>query len=493
MALVPFGEWTPDQPDLGAGLLDAHNVIPAIKSYRPWTDTTAYSGAIANRCQGATSAADGDGAVYSFAGDVDALYQLSGTTWTDMSKPGGYTTGADETWKFVQFGQKVIASNFSDPMQYFSLGATGTFADLATAAPRARHMALVGPGFLMVGNTVESGVSYPNRVHWSAIEDPADWPAIGSSSAQAVQSDAQDLPNGGWVQGITGPVGGTDGLVFMERSIYRVQYQGGDIQFGFYEIERARGTPAPGSIVSVGALVFYLGEDGFYVCDGQQSRSIGSNRVDKYFFADLNQSYFARIVAAADPINKVVVWVYPSTSSTDGTLDSALIFNWDVGRWSRADFSGDYLFRGLSQGYFFDDMDSFGTLETMPQLPLDSRAWVGGRLILSTFDASHRLAYFTGSALAATLDTGEFSRDTRVFVQGVRPVIDGGTPTISIGARETPGGTVTYSTATSAGADGIAPQRVSTRYARARVVVPAASSWDHAIGIEPYFVPDGAR
>lgn len=270
-------------------------------------------------------------------------------------------------------------------------------------------------------------------------------------------------------------------------------YQGGDIIFSFQEIERARGTPAPNSIVNVGPLVFYLGEDGFYVCDGQQSKSIGSNRVDKYFFADLNQSYLSRILAAADPINKIVVWVYPSTASSDGTLDSALIFNWDVGKWASADFTGDFLFRGLSQGYFLDDMDTFGTLETMPQLPLDSRAWVGGRLILSAFDNSHRLSYFTGSAKQATLTTGEFSQDQRVFVSGVRTIVDGGTPTVSVGSRETPSATVTYSTATSAGADGISPQRVSTRYARAKVIIPAASTWDHAIGIEPYFTPDGMR
>jgi hypothetical protein len=176
--LVPFGEWTPDQPDLGTAVADANNVIPAARSYRPWTDTANYSTAIAARCQGATSGNSGDGTVFTFAGDVDSLYRLSGTTWTELSKPGGYTTGAEETWRFVQFGQKVLATNGNDPIQSFSLGATGTFLDLATAAPKARHMALIDPGFLMVGNVIDSstGVSYPNRVQWAAIEDPTNWP-----------------------------------------------------------------------------------------------------------------------------------------------------------------------------------------------------------------------------------------------------------------------------------------------------------------------------
>lgn len=497
MAVFPFGEWTPDQPDLGTAMADAHNAIPAERSYRPWTDTAAYSTAIAERCQGAVSGSSGDGTVFTFAGDENELYRLSGTTWTSMSKPGGYTTGAEEAWRFVQFGQKIIATNFTDPIQAFSLGATGTFLDLATAAPKARHMALIDPGFLMLGNVVDSstGVSYPNRVQWSAIDDPTNWPPAGSSTATAVQSDYQDLPNGGWVQNIIGPIGGAAGAIFMERSIYRIQYEGPPTQFGFYEVERARGTPAPNSIANVGPMAFYLGEDGFYAFNGQSSEPIGANKVDKYFFADLNQSYFSRVYAAADPINKIVVWVYPSTASASGALDSAIIFNWQVGKWSSADFSGEFLFRGLTQGYLLDDMDTFGNLDAMTQIPLDSRVWLGGRLVLSAFDTSHRLAYFTGSALEAVLTSGELDggSHSRLFVEGIRPVVDGGTPTVSIGYRSTPSGTLTYGSDIAAGADGVSPQRISARYARARVKVPAGSTWTHAIGVEPKMKPDGRR
>jgi len=495
MPVVPFGEWTPDQPDLGTAMADAHNVIPASRSYRPWTDTANYSSAIGARCQGATSGTAGDGAVYSFAGDATKLYRLSGTSWTDLSKPANYATGAEESWRFCQFGQKVIATNGSDAIQAFSLGATGTFLDLSSAAPKARHMALIDPGFLMVGNVTDAGVAYPNRVQWSGIDDPTNWPPPGSSTAVAVQSDYQDLPNGGWVQNIIGPIGGAAGAIFMERSIYRIQYEGPPTQFGFYEVERARGTPATNSIANVGPMAFYLGEDGFYAFNGQSSEPIGANKVDKFFFADLNQAYFSRVIAAADPINKIVIWVYPSTASTSGTLDSALIYNWQVGKWSSADFSGEFIFRGLSQGYLLDDMDSFGTLDGMSQIPLDSRVWLGGRLLLSAFDGSHRLAYFTGSSLEATLTTGELDggNHSRVFVTGIRPVVDGGTPTVAIGYRETPGATVTYGSDIAAGADGVSPQRISARYVRARVKVPAATTYTHAIGVEPRLRVDGMR
>lgn len=493
--LVPFGEWMPDQPDLGAAMADADNVIPSERSYRPWADIAAYSTALANRCQGAFSAIDGAGSVYTFAGDDAALYGMSGTTFTDMSKAGGYTTQAEETWRFCQFGQKVIATNFADPIQYFSLSGTGTFLDLATAAPRARHIQLIDPGFLMIGNLVDGGISYPNRVQWSAIDDPTDWPPPGSSTATAVQSDYQDLPNGGWVQALVGPVGGAAGAVFCERAIYRIQYEGPPTQFGFYEIERSRGTPAPNSVANVGPFAFYLGEDGFYAFNGQQSTPIGANKVDKYFFGDLNQNNFNRIYAAADPINKVVVWVYPSNASADASLDKAIIYNWQANKWSSGDFTGQYLFRALSQGYTLDNMDTFGTVDSMPQIPLDSRVWLGGRLVFTAFDTSNRLAYFTGAAREAVLTSGEITgqNNDRIFISGIRPIVDGGTPTVAIGSRETPSATVTFGSEVAAGADGVSPQRVSTRYARARVTIPAGSLWNHAIGIEPRMKSDGMR
>lgn len=496
MAVIPFADWTPDQPDLGAGQTEAYNVIPAAKSYRPWTDTSAYSNAIAARCQGAASAIDGSGNVYTFAGDATDLYRLSGTTFTVWSKSAGaYSTGTEDAWRFCQFGTRMIATNYANPVQAASLGPSSSFQDLASAAPRARHVALIEPGFLMLGNLVDDGVIAPNRVRWSSIDDPTDWQAPGSSTAVARQSDYQDLPNGGWVQGIVGAIGGAAGAIFCERSIYRIQYEGPPTFFGFYEVERARGTPAPNSVANVGSLAFYLGEDGFYAFDGQTSRGIGAERVDKTFFARLNQSYFSRVYAAADPINKIVVWVYPSTASASGVLDRAIIYNWQTDKWSEGDFAGQFLFRGLTEGYALDSMDSFGFLDSMTALPLDSRVWQGGRLILSAFDSSNRLAYFTGSAREATLTTGEFSgpNHRRVFVTGIRPIVDGGTPTVRLGTRDTPGGTVTYTTAVAAGADGVAPTRIACRYARARVIVPAASSWTHAIGIEPRFVAEGTR
>lgn len=494
--MIKFGEYTPDRASLeNPGVTVATNVLPKTPdSYGPFPDLSVYSNALTARCQGAFAGRSSAGNVTNFAGDASKLYTLSGSTWSSVNT--GFSTASDEAWRFAQMGERVIASNLVDELKTWTLDVSASFAPLSATAPKARHPAVIDPGFLMVGNTVDgTDGAVPNRVWWSAIADPTNWPTPGGASAQAVQSDYNDMPNGGWVQAIIGAVGGASGAVFMDRSIFRIQYQGPPDVFGFYEVERARGTPAPGSVINVGSMAFYLGEDGFYVFNGATSTPIGNTKVDKTFYSELDQSYFHRISAAVDPINKLVFWAYPTSNASGGNPDKILCYNWELGHWSVGSITCELIYRSLSQGYTLDSLDTYSTnLDSLP-FSLDSRAWTGGRLLLSAFDANHKLNFFTGSNLAATIETSEFAGDggRRMFINGVRPLVDGGTVTCAIGYRDTPQASVTYTTATSAGSDGVCPQRISTRYARARVSIAAGGSWTHASGIEPRLRMEGLR
>jgi hypothetical protein len=87
------------------------------------------------------------------------------------------------------------------------------------------------------------------------------------------------------------------------------------------------------------------------------------------------------------------------------------------------------------------------------------------------------------------MDLGE---GRRVFVSGVRPLCDGSV-TASIGYRNALSETVSYTDATSAAADSYCPQRISTRFPRARLDIAAGESWTHLSGFEPRFRPEGLR
>jgi hypothetical protein len=497
MPIVPFSQWAPDKADIGnPGETVAQNVFPKSGGgYAPVPDLVEFSNALGARCQGAFAAKDSAAGVYNFAGDASKLYLLSDSSYSDVSKTAGYTTATDESWRFCQFGQKVYATNFNSTIQSFTLGTSSIFQDITGGAPKARHIATIDPGFVMVGNTNDSvDGAVPNRVWWSAFGDPDTWPTIGSALAQEDQSDFNDLPTGGWVQAVLGAVGGASAAIICESAVYRVDYEGPPAVFRFTCVDRSRGTPAPNSVINIGNFAAFLGDEDFYLFDGTQCIPIGDGRLAKTFYANLNQNYFDRVYGSVDPINKMLLWAYPSTSSQTGVADTIIAYNWSEKRWSTVSINLEFLYRGLSTSQTLEGLDSLGfTLDTLP-FSLDSRAWTGGSIVLSAFTSNHKLGLFTGSNLEATLVTGEFENDGNfLYVQGVRPIVDGGTPTVSIGTRNTPQGSVSYTTATTPGDDGICPQHISARYARAKVIIPAGSSWSNAVGVQPYVQSEGGR
>ncbi len=481
MPIIRFAEWLPDLPDYESpGATVARNVISRARSYGPLKALSAFTPALTARCRGAASMTDKDGNAYNFAGDATKLYQVTAEAATNVSKSGGYANTDTDDWEIIQWGNTCIATNYADPVQTLTLGGAN-FADLfvSTLKPKARHLAVVRD-FVVMGNTSDSSDgAVPNRVWWTAINDPTD-----ADPDVSTQSDNQDLQGGGgWVQRV---FGGEYGVVAQERSIWRMTYVGPPVIFQFDEVERSRGLLSPPAASQLGRLIFYLSDDGFYAFDGTTSIPIGANKVDRTFFAEADPTFYSRISCAIDPLNKLVFWAYPTANATGGNPDKCLIYNWVDQRWTDAEFNCELIFRSLSQGYTLDGLDDVNTSIDDLTPTLDSRAWTGGKLQFGAFDADHKMATFEGSNLEATLETAEFEPfpGQRTLVTEVRPVVDGGTPTMALGTRARINDSVSYSATVTQNANGFCPFRVNSRYFRGRMTVPAASTWNHAQGVE---------
>lgn len=471
--MIKFGEWTPDQSPLSGGLATAKNCYSNGDSYRSFPSLTPFSSAITARCQGFVHTKSNDGTVRNFAGDATKLYELSGTTYADKSKVGGYTTGSEERWNFVRWGNTLIATNYSDAIQSITLGGA-VFADLSATAPRARYLAVVRD-FLMAGYTYDAtDGSKPNRVRWAGIDSSTAW-----TIDAATQADINDFQNGG---AVTGVVGGEFAIVFGEESIHRLTYVGPKTIFQSDRIDKSIGTVIPGSIVENGSNVFFIGPNGFYVTNGSGAATlISSNKVSKTFFAEVDQSYLYRITSVVDPINSLIIWSYPGDESVSGTPNRLLIYNYVDNRFTYADATIETLGRSISAGLTLEQLDSYGTLETLPY-SLDSGAWQGGSISLAAFDTAHKLNTFDGAPTQAVFETNDFTTE-RTHLNGIRPLITGGTYEVEVGGRNELSDVVTWKPATGVNASGIAPCRINQRYTRARITV--TGTFNHAIGIEP--------
>ena len=355
---------------------------------------------------------------------------------------------------------------------------------------RAKAIAVV-KDFVMLGNIYDGDGTTPNRIHWSGINDPTSWLTVGSASAAAVQSDRQDLPVGGEIMAITGAIGGMDGAVFCKKAIYRLSYVGPPTIFNITEVERDRGPVARNSLVNVGSFGFYLGEEGFWSFTGSGSQAIGDQKVDRFFLNDLDQNYIDRVYGAADPVSKMVYWAYAGQNNSDGQPNKVIIYNWGIDRWSTAEVTQEYMFRNLSVAVTLENLDSFGNLDALG-VSLDDPSWIGGLTSLNSFNSDYKLCRFTGTNLAATLETQEIGGANRVFVNAIRPYVDGGTMTVKLKHRVAPTDAVTETSENSIDADGQAHFTVSTRFVRAQVNVAAGGEWTHAQGVDAETVADGS-
>src|SRR5690606_37383320 len=236
----------------------------------------------------------------------------------------------------------------------------------------------------------------------------------------------------------------------------------------------------------IGNTVIFLAQNGFYKTDGFQVIPIGVDRVDDYVLSDINQTYPQRVSTTVDYANKLIYFSYPSNSSSDGTPDKLVIYNWVADRWTTGEESCELLFSSKSLGYTLDDLDDISTsLDDLPA-SLDSPIWTGGAAIVGGFNTSHELGSLNGSAKTAILDTSEADLSTggMATVLGVRPLIEGdGTVTVTPYTRNLQSATATAGSAASVNSrTGIADMRVTARYHRERVTI--SGGFDRAIGIQ---------
>lgn len=469
---IPFNEWLPDQPSVAQSMQDATNVVPIASGYAPFPLSENYSNAASEDLLNV-----GTGKFSSitelFAGSATKLYKFNPATLNldDVSKVGGYNTSS---WDFEQFGNVLLAANNVDKIQAWTVDTSTVFADLDASAPIAKYVAVIRD-FVVAAN-LDAGVN-PTKVQWSDIADETNWTS-GSTS----QSDYQLIPDGGNITGITG---GEFGLIFLERSIVRMSYIGSPFFFQFDTISRNLGCKYGGSVTQYGQMSYFLSSDGFYSCDGQSITPIGNEKVDRYFYDNVDLNKADKITVAIDPIRKLVVWNYPTVSNTH----SLLIYNWQIQRWSQAETTADYIVSAASSGYTLEALDAFGTLDTLTT-SLDSPLWTGGSFLFAGTSGAY-IVTFTGSNSTANLITSDIEQGYNSVVTLGRVQVDNGSATVAVASRKELDDTITFSSPATTSSEGRASLRSYGRYHRFEVI--PSGNWTSAIGIDVDITQQGNR
>ena len=477
---IAFGEWMPDQPGLSGALTDAKNVVSQAVGYGPLPTAATFS---EEADENLTTLVAGKTPVNNtklFAAGSTKIYDVSGIgALTDVSKSGGYTPNSDsDRFRFTQFGNSIIGTNYSDPMQSYTLGTSTEFDDLSASAPLCKFLTVVRD-FVVVAFTTESSTVYPARVRWSDLNDETNW-VSGATS----QADYQDIADGGQIVGIRG---GEFGLVFMEKAIHRMSYIGTPLIFQFDNISRGKGCIAASSIAQVQGVSFFLSDDGFYMCDGQNVTAIGSEKVDRYFFANADESAFETMSAAIDPVRKLVIWNYKDIFAQR----KLIIYNFKTQKWTHGDAGTDYISDASTAASDLEDLDSISaSIDALP-VSLDSVLYIGGKYFLGGTSGAYVMTY-NGTPATGQIITGDIDAGGRPVVTLARPQIDNGSATVSVVSRTTLAEQPSFGTAVAADSENRVSLRSNGRYHRLKVV-PTGDNWTTAIAIDVDIVGQGGR
>lgn len=441
---VELGAWAPDQPSVSnGGLSNAFNVIPAEKGYDSLPSlVSAGAGTLNTACRGALTGRARNGTNFTVAGTLARLYLATTGTLANVSNGGGspYVGTTAHWWSFVLFGNRVIASNYADAPEFFLIGTSTDFDPLSADAPRAKHLAVV-KDFVVAGNIIGRGVNAAtigtaeDAVQWSALDDPTSWPQVGTNAAKGVQSDWQPLAGDGGE--VTDLVGGSDyGIVFQERSVWRMDYEGGDTFFRFTPIDENRGCWIHKAAIRVGAITYFPAEDGFMATDGLQTVPIGNEVVDQFFRDWFDPDTQPRLSVAYFPEWKCVVWLFMGQGSTNDTPNTAILFNIQSSRWSYGQVAAEWLVDVLPFSTSLDDDST--SLDSGDYSAVSLDALVGAsRRAAGAFDTTHGLSTFSGDPLTGLIETNEFEPAPGAVgtVKSIRPVYDNVSAQMLAGVR----------------------------------------------------------
>lgn len=484
--MIPILGFTPDaDPTLPGVLTDCANFIPTEKGMAGGpTPVDAVSGlaALAAQCRGAAVLVDTTGTRRNFAGTQTKLYELSGSSWNDVSVAGNYTGSSENRWMFAQFGNVALATNDTEAIQYSSSGA---FAAVA-GAPKARII-VAAKDFVIAFNTNDGTYGDQSDRWWcSAFQDYSSWTA--SVPTQATTGRLVGVPG---ELTAAAPLGAYM-VAYKERGMYLGQYVGPPIVWQWDQVPGEIGCVGPEAVVDIGGAHIFVGADNIWFYDGTRPTPIATGQIRQWFYNDLSATYKYRTIVYYDRQNQRVWFHYPSSASS-GTPDRAIVYHLVSKQWGRANRSIEAVFQFVTPGLTWDTFSAVApTWDSLPAIPWDSQTWQAAGRSLAIFDTSHNLKSMTGSSDSSSFITGDMGDDglySHADPLRIRFLTEPTSASATGYTRQTAGGSLSTN-GTASLSDGKFDIRQSGRFHRYSVSITG----DNEVrGIAPSFKSGGMR
>jgi len=390
-------------------------VIPTIDgqvgvAYAPFPKLTTPTDAIAlsEDPKGNASIVTKTGTNRLFVGQSTSIVEMD-ATFAPVTVGSGLTAHGSDDWVFTHYGQFLLTTNINNGVWSYNVE-TSTAVGNVTTAPKARE--IFAANEMIIALACDG-----DNMRWQncALGDHTNWTTR--------EANGDSLESGKAL--VTGRYLGNGRSVVFQRSAVNIfSSNGGTISVS--KISGGIGSVGRRSVTSFNGLAYFLDTKGFFVTDGATTKPIGDEKIDETFLATVTEGELENVDVGIDPYRKLVMWYYGGT---------VWVYHWVLGEWSKFTETLTSLTRVASSGYTMDNIDSFGTMETIPY-SFDDRFWQGEALSLGAFKADKKIAFFSGQNRAATIDTALQNMGISTLVNSATPLTDDSGVTLAIGKTD---------------------------------------------------------
>ncbi len=330
---------------------------------------------------------------------VDAVYQINiglnttilgpgwgAGTWGRFTWGSGAGSLAGQTlrlWFADDFGEDLLMNIADGNIYYWDASSTVTTravplsslagaSDVPTVARKVlvsevdRHVLCFGANPL--GETAQD----PLLIRWSSQESPTDWTPTATNTAGDLR-----LSQGSEI--VTALRTSRQILIWTDHSLHSLQFLGPPYTFGTALLGDNIRIAGPNTAISVNDIVFWMGQENFYMYDGRIQPIPCSVR--QYVFNDINRNQSFKFHAGSLASQSEVWWYYCSESSEE--IDRYVVYNYLEQTWyygnlartawnDRASGQRSYPQAASVDQYLYDQEFGLDDGSTSPATPVDA-------------------------------------------------------------------------------------------------------------------------
>ena len=304
-------------------------------------DANTYTVNTGGVCTSGSTAGGGSSVVAAYQINIGLNTTILGPGWgagtwgrfTWGSGAGSLAGQSLRLWFADDFGEDLLMNIADEDIYYWDASAgTGSRAvslsslagasDVPTVARKVlvsevdRHVLCFGAN--PIGETTQD----PLLIRWSSQESPTDWTPTATNTAGDLR-----LSQGSEI--VTALRTTRQILIWTDHSLHSLQFLGPPYTFGTALLGDNIRIAGPNTAISVNDVVFWMGQENFYMYDGRIQPIPCSVR--QYVFTDINRNQSFKFHAGSLASQSEVWWYYCSASSEE--IDRYVVYNYLEQTW----------------------------------------------------------------------------------------------------------------------------------------------------------------